>query len=98
MNQTIFDHGASQQLGSVLVQHGIRRPLLCTDQGLVSLGMVSQLTDKLSNEAAVTIFDKTPENPTQTAVAQRVLLGHQRRGRGLQMQGCPTVLTQALPA
>ena len=74
MNQTIFDHGASQQLGSVLVQHGIRRPLLCTDQGLVSLGMVSQLTDTLSNEAALTIFDKTPENPTQVAVEEALAL------------------------
>ena len=26
MNQTIFDHGASEQLGQVLAQHGISRP------------------------------------------------------------------------
>ena len=83
MNQTIFDHGASQQLGSVLAQHGIRRPLLCTDQGLVGLGMVSQLTDALSNEAALTIFDKTPENPTQSSVEEALALYRESKCDGV---------------
>ena len=43
MNHTIFDHGASAQLGQVLAMQGIRRPLLCTDKGLVNLGMVTDL-------------------------------------------------------
>ena len=83
MNQTIFDHGASQQLGSVLAQHSIRRPLLCTDQGLVGLGMVSQLTDALSNEAALTIFDKTPENPTQSSVEEALALYRESKCDGV---------------
>lgn len=70
MNQTIFDHGASQQLAATLAQYGIRKPLLCTDQGLVGLGMVSDLVGHLGNDAALTIFDKTPENPTQAAVEE----------------------------
>ena len=37
MTHTIFDHGASGQLGQVLAQYGITRPLLCTDKGLVNL-------------------------------------------------------------
>ncbi|MEM6999880.1 MAG: iron-containing alcohol dehydrogenase [Pseudomonadota bacterium] len=74
MNQTIFDHGASRQLSDVLVQHGIRRPLLCTDKGLVALGMVGDLVDNLGNNAAITIFDGTPENPTQMAVEEAVAL------------------------
>ena len=61
MTHTIFDHGASAQLGQVLAQHGIRRPLLCTDRGLVSLGMVDDLAGGLGNDAALTIFDGTPE-------------------------------------
>lgn len=73
-NQTIFDHGASQQLSQVLANHGIRHPLLCTDQGLVKLGMVSELVGHLDNDAALTIFDKTPENPTQQAVEEAVAL------------------------
>ena len=72
MTHTIFDHGASAQLGQVLAQHGIRRPLLCTDRGLVSLGMVDDLAGGLGNDAALTIFDGTPENPTQMAVEEAV--------------------------
>ena len=72
MNQTIFDHGASSKLGEVLALHGIRKPLLCTDRGLVDLGMVDALAANLSNDAALTIFDGTPENPTQVAVEDAV--------------------------
>ncbi len=68
MTHTIFDHGASQQLAKVLGQHGIRRPLLCTDPGLVGLGMVAELVARLGNDYATTIFDATPANPTQAAV------------------------------
>ena len=72
MNQTIFDHGASKQLSQVLALHGIRRPLLCTDKGLVNLGMVGDLVDNLGNDASITIYDGTPENPTQMAVEEAV--------------------------
>jgi len=65
MTHTIFDHGASQRLGRVLAQHGIERPLLCTDPGLVGLGLVTDLVGALGNEPAPTVFDGTPENPTQ---------------------------------
>lgn len=68
MTHTIFDHGASQQLAQVLSQFRIRRPLLCTDRGLVELGMVAELTDRLGNDYATTLFDGTPPNPTQAAV------------------------------
>ena len=70
MNHTIFDHGATAQLGQVLMQHGIRRPLLCTDKGLVNLGMVTDLAANLGNDAALTIYDGTPENPTQNSVEE----------------------------
>ena len=70
MNHTIFDHGASAQLGQVLMQHGIRRPLLCTDKGLVNLGLVTDLVANLGNDAALTIYDGTPENPTQVSVEE----------------------------
>ena len=72
MNHTIFDHGASSKLGQVLALHGIRKPLLCTDRGLVGLGMVDALAANLDNEAALTVFDGTPENPTQVAVEDAV--------------------------
>ena len=70
MNQTIFDHGASDQLAKVLKQHGITRPLLCTDRGLVEIGMVTELVSRLGNETPTTIYDGTPANPTQEAVEE----------------------------
>ena len=72
MTHTIFEHGASAQLGKVLAQHGLRRPLLCTDRGLVNLGMVDDLAAALGNDSALTVFDGTPENPTQAAVEEAV--------------------------
>ena len=72
MTHTIFDHGACEKLAQVLGQHGIQRPLVCTDRGLVELGMVNALTESAGNEAIVTIFDETPENPTQAAVEAAV--------------------------
>ena len=83
MNQTIFDNGASTQLGSALIEHGIRRPLLCTDKGLVNLGMVSQVVAHLGNDAALTIFDGTPENPTQWSVEEAVRLYQASRCDGV---------------
>tara|TARA_B100002003_G_scaffold220765_1_gene223279 strand:- start:334 stop:1473 length:1140 start_codon:yes stop_codon:yes gene_type:complete len=68
LTQTIFDHGAISQLGEVLRQQGITRPLICTDRGLTDLGMVADLRATLGNEIAVTVFDETPENPTEAAV------------------------------
>lgn len=72
MNHTLFDHGASAQLEEVLAMYGIKRPLLCTDQGLVRLGMARDLAAKLSNDISLSIFDETPENPTQAAVEKAV--------------------------
>lgn len=74
MTHTIFDHGASAQLGQVLAQHNIRQPLLCTDRGLVGLGMVTDLAAGLGNDVALTVFDGTPENPTQMAVEEAVAM------------------------
>ena len=74
INNTLFDHGASAQIGAVLATHKIKRPLLCTDKGLVELGMVRDLAAKLSNDVSLSIFDGTPENPTQLAVEEAVKL------------------------
>ena len=73
MNQTVFDNGAIGKLGEVLATYGIERPLLCTDQGLVKLGFARDLAAKLSNDISLSIFDRTPENPTQAAVEEAVV-------------------------
>ena len=60
--------GFADFIGEVLRQQGITRPLICTDRGLPDLGMVADLRATLGNEIAVTVFDETPENPTEAAV------------------------------
>jgi 4-hydroxybutyrate dehydrogenase len=74
INNTLFDHGASAQIGAVLATHKMKRPLLCTDKGLVELGMVRRLAANLSNDVSLSIFDGTPENPKQLAVEEAVSL------------------------
>ena len=72
MNHTIFEHDASSRLGKVLLQNGVSRPLICTDRGLVRLGMVDNLVILLEDKFSPTIYDGTPENPTQIAVEEAV--------------------------
>lgn len=68
MNHTIFDNGACTKLAKTLKQCRIERPLLCTDIGLVKIGLVDDIKGFLDNHTEVTLFDGTPENPTQIAV------------------------------
>ncbi len=65
---TLFDHGAIGQIGDTLKAQGISRPLVCTDIGLVRAGIVDKLRGAMSNEFQATVFQDTPENPTEEAV------------------------------
>ena len=68
INKPIFDHGAIEQISEVLRGMGIKRPLICTDPGLVQLRMLDQVRNLISNEFTPIVFDQTPANPTQEAV------------------------------
>mgnify|MGYP001187200954 CR=1 FL=1 len=63
-----FDHGALGTLGKALKAQGISRPLLCTDKGLVQLGLVARAREAMSLADEVCVYDETPENPTEEAV------------------------------
>lgn len=63
-----FDFGALKLLGDELKLLDVRRPLLVTDPGLVKLGLVERALDSLPPDMQVTLFDQTPENPTEDAV------------------------------
>ncbi len=58
-----FEIGAASLLPDVLAQHGITKPLIVTDEGLVSLGMLDRLPIK---DAAV--FSQVQTNPTEANV------------------------------
>jgi 4-hydroxybutyrate dehydrogenase len=58
-----FETGAVGLLADVLAQHAITRPLIVTDDGLVSLGMLDRLPIK-----DATIFSDVQTNPTEANV------------------------------
>lgn len=69
-NDTIFDFGALKELGPSMAALGITRPLICTDKGLIAAGIIDKVRGVLSNDIAATIFDGTPENPTEAAILE----------------------------
>ena len=66
--QTRFGFGALDGLGDVLKKTGVKRPLLCTDQGLVAAGIIDTVRGRIPNDVSVAVFDGTPANPTEAAV------------------------------
>jgi alcohol dehydrogenase class IV len=63
-----FDFGAVSLLGEELAGLGVQRPLVVTDPGIVACGLLERVRDVLPAGLAVTVFDQTPENPTEAAV------------------------------
>lgn len=84
VNQCHIEHGAIGMLGDTLKQLGITRPLICTDKGLVNIGVVDTIRARIPNDVDVTIYDGTPENPTEPAVKDAV--------RMYQENGCDGII------
>jgi alcohol dehydrogenase class IV len=66
MTEVVFGAGAVHELGAALTRLAVRRPLVVTDGGLVRVGLVARVVAGLG---APTVFDATPANPTEAAVA-----------------------------
>ena len=61
--------GVAQEIGEVLEQLGLSRPLIVTDQKLVQLGHVQTVTDVLEASKIVwSVFDEVIEDPTDNCV------------------------------
>jgi alcohol dehydrogenase class IV len=71
LTTTIFDFGAIKSLKTEIDALGIRRPLLVTDPGVESAGIAAKVLAQLDG-VAVTVFAKTPANPTEEAVIEGV--------------------------
>ena len=69
-NPVRFDFGAVKKLPDALKREGIARPLIVTDQGLRSSGLLERITENLDDSFQLTIFDDTPGNPTEDAVSK----------------------------
>lgn len=65
-----FDHGALGQAPDALAAAGVTRPLVVTDAGVRRVGLLDRLLAHLA--AWTPVFDETPPNPTERAVARAV--------------------------
>ncbi len=63
-----FDFGAVKLLGNETKAVGISRPLVVTDKGVAACGVLDRVLEHLPDGMPVTVFDGTPENPTEAAV------------------------------
>ncbi|MBV8184292.1 MAG: iron-containing alcohol dehydrogenase [Hyphomicrobiales bacterium] len=68
LNRAWLEAGAVKRLPRELEMLGVRRPLLCTDPGIVASGLLEKLRPHWPVEAPFTVFDATPGNPTEEAV------------------------------
>jgi alcohol dehydrogenase class IV len=71
ITQVQFDFGAIGLTAAECARSGIRRPLVCTDKGVVAAGLLERLQGVLG-ELPVAVFDGTPSNPTEAAVMAAV--------------------------
>jgi 4-hydroxybutyrate dehydrogenase len=62
-----FEVGASRLIPSEMELLGVRRPLIITDKGIVSVGLLDKFIEWAGLEKATPVFDGTPENPTEAA-------------------------------
>tara|TARA_B100000686_G_scaffold349501_1_gene443048 strand:- start:1936 stop:3069 length:1134 start_codon:yes stop_codon:yes gene_type:complete len=83
-NKPYFDHGAIKEISRILNDLGIKKPLICTDPGLLEIGMVDLLRSQLSNEITPSFYDQTPANPTEEAVENALEI--------FKTQGCDGVI------
>ncbi len=61
-----FDFGEISNVRTYCDQLGMKRPLVVSDQGIVSTGLLDRLTEAYG--ASLPLFDGTPSNPTEEAV------------------------------
>jgi alcohol dehydrogenase class IV len=69
-----FEFGALRLLPEELAGLGLRRPLIVTDRGIAACGLLARLRDSLPRDISATLFDATPENPTEDAVLEALAL------------------------
>lgn len=62
-----FEVGATAQLMAEMALLGIKRPLIVTDKGIVAAGVLESVIASSGLSPETTVFDDTPENPTESA-------------------------------
>jgi 4-hydroxybutyrate dehydrogenase len=83
LTTTYFDYGVLAQLPKVLGQLGIKRPMIATDPGIAAAGILARVQAAIGSAEPVTVFDGTPENPTEAAVVAAVSLYRESGSDGI---------------
>ncbi len=83
---TMVGMGAAREIPSRLEQIGGKKPLIVTDQGIVAVGILKQITDILDKTGMqYAIFDKTVPNPTDKNVEEATAV--------YKSSGCDSLIT-----
>ncbi len=78
-----FDFGAVRLLDASLSALGVRNPLIVTDRGIESSGLLERVTRNVADGRRWPVFADTPSNPTQAAVAAAVSMYEELQCDGL---------------
>ena len=82
VTQIQIDFGALQLLRAECERVGISRPLIVTDEGVKTVGILARALAALPG-VQVSVFDQTPSNPTEAAVRAAVAVYRQGGCDGL---------------
>jgi 4-hydroxybutyrate dehydrogenase len=92
----LFGPGAIQQVGHLVGEFNLRRPLLVTDPGIVACGLLDRLTERLQRaRVAWVLFDRVEGNPTEASVFPGVAVYHAEHCDGLVAMGGGSALDAA---
>ena len=72
ITQIQFEFGAIGLLGPQCERIGISRPLIVTDRGVRTAGIVDTVLAALAHRGTVALYDGTPSNPNEAAVREAV--------------------------
>ncbi len=82
-NHMEIDHGAIKKIGMALQKNGIKRPLICTDKGIIAAGLYDTLRNAIPNDIEFSTFDGTPSNPTEVAVKDALAMYRENNCDGI---------------
>jgi alcohol dehydrogenase class IV len=68
LNKPHFENGSIKSISEVLKEHGIKKPLICTDPGLASIGMSDKIRNLLSNDLRLFTKRHLPIQPNKQSM------------------------------
>lgn len=83
LTTTHFDFGASSSLPRELDRLSVLRPLVVTDKGVRTAGVLDLALLAYNESGALPVFDETPANPTEDAVMDALALYQSRECDGV---------------